>query len=71
LEYLPSSLPFAAAFAAIATFRYELAIMLPEKESSAVNLLRLSFIITVLLTALSFLFILLFSRQLTNLALHP
>ena len=55
---------FAAAFAAIATFRYELAIMLPEKESSAVNLLRLSFIITVLLTALSFLFILLFSHQL-------
>ncbi len=55
---------FAAAVAVVATFRYELAIMLPEKESSAVNILRLAFIITATLTLILLIFILLFSRQL-------
>lgn len=40
----------AAAVAVMATFRYELAIMLPEKEESAASILRLSFIITLSLT---------------------
>lgn len=52
----------ASALAVVATFRYELAIMLPEKSVSAANLLRLSFLITLLLSTFLFFFILLFNR---------
>lgn len=44
----------ASALAVVATFRYELAIMLPEKSVSAANLLRLSFLITLLLSTFLF-----------------
>jgi O-antigen/teichoic acid export membrane protein len=53
----------AAAVAVISTFRYELAIMLPEKEGSAANILRLSFIITLSLTALCALIVAVFHSQ--------
>ncbi|HUM48307.1 MAG TPA: oligosaccharide flippase family protein, partial [Chitinophagales bacterium] len=54
----------ASAVAVIATFRYELAIMLPDKETTAINILRLSFIITAFLSALLLFIILLFHQQL-------
>ncbi|MEP7127370.1 MAG: oligosaccharide flippase family protein, partial [Chitinophagales bacterium] len=54
----------AAAVAVVATFRYELAIMLPEKESTAINLLRLSFLITITLSLLLLVIIVLFQHQL-------
>ncbi|MBX7107189.1 MAG: oligosaccharide flippase family protein [Chitinophagales bacterium] len=53
-----------AAVAVAATLRFELAIMLPETETAAINLLRLSFTITILLSLLLLGFILLFHQQL-------
>ncbi|MEO6166437.1 MAG: oligosaccharide flippase family protein, partial [Chitinophagales bacterium] len=53
----------ASAVAVIATFRYELAIMLPEKETTAINILRLSFIITTALSGSLLLIILVFHQQ--------
>lgn len=53
-----------AAVAVAATLRFELAIMLPQEETSAINLLRLSFSITLLLSVLLLGFVTAFHHQL-------
>lgn len=61
----------AAAVAVVATFRYELAIMLPEKETTAINLLRLSFLITITLSLFLLIIIVLFQHQLPDFLSTP
>ena len=51
----------------IATARYELAIMLPKKDSDAINVVALSIIISVIMTIFSFLVVLIFNDQIVNL----
>jgi O-antigen/teichoic acid export membrane protein len=54
----------ASAAAVIATFRYELAIMLPEKEDAAISILNLCTLITLSLAAFFFAFTFVFHEQL-------
>jgi len=49
-------------FAVIATGRYELAIMLPSKEKQAINLVGLSFIVSVLTSIISLLVVWIFNK---------
>ena len=53
-------------FATMATGRYELAIMLPKKESDAVHILFLSLLITVFITLLTLCIVFFFNQQLTD-----
>tara|TARA_S200000501_G_scaffold332392_1_gene335082 strand:- start:236 stop:1489 length:1254 start_codon:yes stop_codon:yes gene_type:complete len=48
------------------TFRYELAILIPEKDKEAISLIWLSFIITTAISFLSFLILVLFKDKVTN-----
>jgi O-antigen/teichoic acid export membrane protein len=50
----------------IATGRYEMAIMLPKKDTDAINILLLSIGITFLMSFISFLIIFLFNQEITN-----
>ena len=54
---------FANIFSILATGRYEMAIMLPSKERKAINVLALSMIISVFVSAFSFLIVLLFNAR--------
>lgn len=58
----------ATLFSAVATGRYELAIVLPEKDKSAVNILALSLFITLLMTLFSGLLIWLFGDSIAQIA---
>ncbi len=51
----------------IATGRYEMAIMLPEKDEDAVNILALSFVINLTISISSFIIVLLFGDLIVNL----
>jgi len=53
-------------FATMATGRYELAIMLPKKESDAVNILFLSLMITLVITLLTLCIVFFFNQQITD-----
>lgn len=64
-------LAVATLFSAVATGRYELAIVLPESDKKAVNILGLALIIAVLMSLLSFIFILLFGNQISNILNSP
>jgi len=55
----------------IATGRYELAIMLPKKDSDAINIVLLSIIIAFFVSLLSLIFIFIFNAQITNLLGNP
>lgn len=57
----------AGLFSLIATGRYELAIMLPKKDSDAMNIVFLSVIITFIIALITFLIILFFNQRLTTL----
>ena len=52
--------------AVIATGRYELAIMLPEKEEDAINIMALSIAITLFVSFITFLIILFFNTRITS-----
>jgi O-antigen/teichoic acid export membrane protein len=54
-------------FAVVATGRYELAIMLPSKEKDAINLVGLSFIVTIITTIFSLLVIWVFNNLICQL----
>lgn len=54
-------------FAVIATGRYELAIMLPSKEKEAINLVSLSFLVTIFTTVLSLLVVWIFNGPICRL----
>jgi len=53
-------------FATMATGRYELAIMLPKKESDAVNILFLSLMITLFITLLTLCIVFFFNQEITD-----
>jgi len=53
-------------FATAATGRYELAIMLPKKESDAVNIVFLSLLITLIITLLTLFIVFFFNQSITN-----
>ncbi len=53
-------------FAIIATFQYESAIMLPKKDKDTINLLTLCILITILVSALSFIICYTFSKEIGN-----
>lgn len=55
----------------IATGRYELAIMLPQKDEDAINIAALSLIISSLISLLSCIFIFIFNLQITKLLGNP
>ena len=61
----------ASIFGVIATARYELAIMLPKKDSEAANLFNLSIIITFIISLFTLLFVLIFHQPLINLIGNP
>jgi len=50
-------------FSIIATARYELAIMLPKEDRKAINVLGLSFVISLIVSVLSFLIVLIFNAN--------
>ena len=54
-------------FSAIASGRYEMAIMLPKKDENAINIVALGFIITVFISLALLVFILIFDNYLTML----
>ena len=56
--------------ATIANGRYELAIMLPKKDEDAINIFALGFIITCIMTIITFAVILIFNDYLTNLLVN-
>lgn len=56
---------FASVLAVFATGRYELAIMLPKKDSDAVNVFSLSMIISIFLSIIVLLFVILFHDTIT------
>lgn len=53
--------------ATIANGRYELAIMLPKKDEDAINIFALGFIITCIMTIITFILVLIFNDYFTNL----
>ncbi len=53
-------------FATTATGRYELAIMLPRKESDSANILFLSLLITLVITLLTLFIVLFFNQEITD-----
>lgn len=55
----------------IATARYELAIMLPEKDEDAVNLVALSILIAFSISFATFLIVLIFNKSITKLLGNP
>ncbi|WP_258164917.1 lipopolysaccharide biosynthesis protein [Desulfobacca acetoxidans] len=55
----------------IATGRYELAIMLPQEEEEAINLVGLSLAITLCLSTITFLVVAAFNREIANLLGNP
>lgn len=57
----------ASIIAVVATGRYELAIMLPKKDSDAVNIVALSIIIAFFISLISFVVVFIFNFQITNL----
>jgi len=57
----------AAIISVIATGRYEMAIMLPKKDESAVNIVVLSVIISFFVSFITFLMVYIFNSQITNL----
>lgn len=57
----------ASIVAVIATGRYEMAIMLPKKDSDAINIGALSIIISFFISFISFVLVFLFNSQITNL----
>lgn len=57
----------ASIIAVIATGRYELAIMLPKKDSDAINILFISIVLSLIVSLLSFLIVFIFNSQITNL----
>ena len=61
----------ASIFGVIATARYELAIMLPKKDSEAANLFNLSIIITFIISLFTLLFVFIFHQPLINLIGNP
>ncbi|MCD4663795.1 MAG: oligosaccharide flippase family protein, partial [Bacteroidales bacterium] len=60
-----------AVFSVISTGRYELAIMLPEKEKDAVSLVALSMTITIFVSIICLLLVLLFKEPITNIFKDP
>jgi len=58
-------------FAVIATGRYELAIMLPSKEKDAMNLVGLSFVVTMIITLFSLLVVWVFNNPICWLLRSP
>lgn len=72
--YTPEDFGILALYMSIATFististgKYELAIMLPTKESDALNIMVLSILITFFTSLFSLLIVILFNAQITNL----
>ncbi len=61
----------ASIIAAIATGRYELAIMLPKKDEDAINILALSIIISFFVSLVSLVIVFIFNAQITNLLGNP
>jgi len=61
----------ASIVAVIATGRYEMAIMLPKKDSDAVNIVALSIIISFFMSFTVFLIVFLFNNQITDLLNNP
>lgn len=53
--------------AAVSTGRYEMAIMLPKKDSDAINIVALSILISCFISFISFLIVFIFNVQITNL----
>ena len=61
----------ASLLAVVATGRYELAIMLPRKESDAFNVVVLSLAIAILISLFSFMVVFTFNEQITNMLNNP
>ena len=61
----------ASILSVVATGRYEMAIMLPKKDSDAINIVALSIIISFFVSFISFLIVLIFNVQITNLLGNP
>ena len=61
----------ASIVAMIATGRYELAIMLPQKDEDAVNIVVLSMMISFFVSFIAFLIVFIFNDQITNLLGNP
>ncbi|BAF71056.1 lipopolysaccharide biosynthesis protein [Sulfurovum sp. NBC37-1] len=61
----------ASLFSVMATGRYELAIMLPEKDSDAINIVALSIIISFFISFISFIVIYVFNAKITDLLGNP
>ncbi len=59
-------LSIANLFSIIATGRYEMAVMLPEKDKKAVNVIALSLLISLAVSAVSFLVVWIFNSQICN-----
>lgn len=57
----------ASIMAAVATGRYELAIMLPKKDEDAINIVALSIIISFFVSFISFLIVFIFNSEITTL----
>ena len=61
----------ATLFSSIATARYEMAIVLPKKDETAINILFLSLFITLLVSFLSFIIVWFFGTQIVQIAKSP
>uniref|UniRef100_UPI0040488285 lipopolysaccharide biosynthesis protein n=1 Tax=Aliarcobacter sp. TaxID=2321116 RepID=UPI0040488285 len=57
--------------AVIATGRYEMAIMLPKKDSDAINIVALSILISFFISFISLIIVFIFNSQITNLLNNP
>lgn len=57
--------------AVVATGRYEMAIMLPKKDSDAINIVALSILISFFVSFISFVIVFIFNTQITNLLNNP
>lgn len=64
-------LSVATIFTAVATARYEMAIVLPKKDNAAINTLALALLITLFTTAISALVVLFFGDNIARLANNP
>ena len=76
--YSPADFGVFALYMAIATIasvfatgRYELAVMLPENEDDAINLVALSIVIALTLTLISLILILIFNQQIAKILGNP
>jgi len=61
----------ASILSVVATGRYEMAIMLPKKDSDAINIVALSIIISFFVSFISFFIVFIFNVQITNLLGNP